>query len=92
MSTFIPRPNSGALWRHDKTQELQPDVRGDVFLDRAFLKSALESTDDDLIKIQVSGWRKESNGKKYLSLALSEPYVKKESFQNKDIDSDDVPF
>jgi hypothetical protein len=92
MSNFVPRPNSGTLWPNNKASENHPDVRGDVFLDRTFLKNALASTDEDLIKIQVAGWRKEIAGKKCLSLSLSEPYVKKESSQNKGLDSDDVPF
>ena len=92
MSNFVPKPNTGTLWPNNKSSENHPDVRGDVFLDRTFLKNALESTDEDLIKIQVAGWRKEIAGKKCLSLSLSEPYVKKDSPRQSSIDDSDVPF
>jgi hypothetical protein len=74
---FVPKPNTGTLWPNDKKKtDTHPDVRGDLNLDRSFLKDMLAKTDDDLIKISVAGWKKEINGKKTLSISASEPYVK----------------
>ncbi len=74
---FVPKPNTGTLWPNDKQKtDSHPDVRGDLNLDRSFLKDMLAKTDDDLIKISVAGWKKEINGKKTLSISASEPYVK----------------
>ena len=73
---FVPKPNTGTLWPNDKKKtDSHPDVRGDLNLDRSFLKDMLAKTDDDLIKISVAGWKKEINGKKTLSISASEPYV-----------------
>ena len=74
---FVPKPNTGTLWPNDKKKtDTHPDVRGDLNLDRSFLKDMLAKTDDELIKISVAGWKKEINGKKTLSISASEPYVK----------------
>jgi hypothetical protein len=74
---FVPKPNTGTLWPNDKKKtDSHPDVRGDLNLDRSFLKDMLAKTDDELIKISVAGWKKEINGKKTLSISASEPYVK----------------
>jgi hypothetical protein len=74
---FVPKPNTGTLWPNDKKKtDSHPDVRGDLNLDRSFLKDMLAKTDDDLIKVSIAGWKKEINGKKTLSISASEPYVK----------------
>jgi hypothetical protein len=73
---FVPKPNTGTLWPNDKKTDTHPDVRGDLNLDRSFLKDMLAKTDDDLIKVSIAGWKKEINGKKTLSISASEPYVK----------------
>jgi hypothetical protein len=74
---FVPKPNTGTLWPNDKKKtDTHPDVRGDLNLDRSFLKDMLAKTDDDLIKVSIAGWKKEINGKKTLSISASEPYVK----------------
>jgi hypothetical protein len=95
MSNFIPRPNTGTLWPNRKVSQNHPDVRGDVFLDRAFLEGLLRKTGDDLVKIQVSGWNKVLAGKECLSLQVSEPYVKPEEARpqySSSVDESDVPF
>jgi hypothetical protein len=75
--TFVPKANTGTLWPNDKKKtENHPDVRGDLNLDRSFLRDMLAKTDDALIKISIAGWKKEINGKKTLSISASEPYVK----------------
>ena len=74
---FVPKPNTGTLWPNDKKKtDSHPDVRGDLNLDRSFLKDMLAKTDDDLIKVSIAGWKKEINGKKTLSISASEPYIK----------------
>lgn len=75
--SYIPKPNTGTLWPNDrKAGPSHPDVRGDVFLDRAFLKDMMNKSSDDLVKIQIAGWNKVINGKSCLSVSASAPYVK----------------
>jgi len=96
--TYAPKPNAGMLWPNDyKTADNQPDKRGDLFLDRTLLKRLMNS-DADLIKLTISGWSKNLNGKDCLSIQAAEPYVKTQSAQPKaapkvedDMD-DDIPF
>jgi hypothetical protein len=74
---FIPKANTGTLWPNEKKlTDNHPDVRGDLHLDRSFLKDMMAKADGDLVKIAVAGWKKEINGKKTLSISASEPYVK----------------
>jgi len=91
---FIPRPNTGTLWPNDrKAADSHPDVRGDLCLDRGLLQGLLRKTDDDLIKISISGWNKTIVGKQCVSLSASEPYVKKEASPKASQDNDeDIPF
>jgi hypothetical protein len=93
---FTPRPNTGTLWPNDrKSADNHPDVRGDLFLDRGLLQGLIRKTDDDLIKISVSGWNKTIVGKQCINIAASEPYVKREEKEEpaKKFDEDeDVPF
>jgi hypothetical protein len=84
---FVSKPNTGALFTNKKSSPNQPDVRGDIYLDRSLVKK-LMSGDDEMIKIAVSGWRKDTGSMKFLSLALSEPYKKVEQ----DSDDEDIPF
>jgi len=93
MSNYVPRPNTGTLWPNRKTSQNQPDVRGDVFLDRSFLEGLLRKTGDDLVKIQVSGWNKVIAGKECISLQVSEPYVRPEETKHSSLaDESDLPF
>lgn len=97
--TYAPKPNTGMLWPNDyKTAENQPDKRGDLFLDRGLLKRLMDNSDTDLIKITVSGWAKNLNGKDCLSIQAAEPYVKPQPAQPKSApkveeeDDSDIPF
>lgn len=93
MSNYVPRPNSGTLWPNNKRADNHPDVRGDAFLDRKLLQSMLRNSDDDLIKIQVSGWAKTIAGKDCISLSFSEPYEKSQSKPVvKSASDEDLPF
>lgn len=92
MADFKPKPNSGTLWPNDKkSAENHPNVRGDLFVSVALLKELSPKAEDGLIKLAISGWKKELGGKKVLSLSTSAPYVKQEPTANADYDEDD-PF
>jgi len=75
--SYVPKPNTGTLWPNDrKASQSHPDVRGDVFLDPAFLKDMISKSSHDLVKIQIAGWNKVINGQNCLSISASAPYVK----------------
>ena len=89
MAQYEQRDNSGALFKNEKkTESKHPDYQGDCLVNG--------------VKMRMSAWLKESNGRKFMSLAFSEPFVP-QSQQNKptqstksvdpmdDIDSD-LPF
>ena len=78
MSTYIPKPNTGTLWPNEyKRTEQHPDKRGDLVLDREFLRQMLtKTTGQPTVTIQISGWVKVFNGKDCLSMQASEPYVR----------------
>lgn len=62
MATYEQRDNSGALFKNDKkTESKHPDYQGDCLVNGE--------------KMRMSAWLKESNGKKFMSLAFSAPYV-----------------
>lgn len=89
---YTPKPNTGTLWPNEyKKSENQPDKRGDLLLDRGLLKQLMSKTDDDLIKITISGWTRVINGKDCLSIAAAEPYVKP-AYKAVPEDDSDVPF
>ena len=99
MSNFTPKPNTGTLWPNDrKTAPNQPDVRGDVHVDRAFLQDMIDKSDGGLIKIQISGWEKVIAGNNCVSLSVSAPYVKQEGAApvrqqpRQQASDEDVPF
>lgn len=90
MNTFSPKPNSGALFPNSyKKQQNHPDVKGDIYVDRSLLKSLMSKTDEDLIKLSLSGWIKVSSRGDFTSLSISEPYERKEQ---KPVADEDVPF
>ena len=62
MATYEQRDNSGALFKNEKkTESKHPDYQGDCLVNGE--------------KMRMSAWLKESNGKKFMSLAFSAPYV-----------------
>jgi hypothetical protein len=85
-------PNSGALWPNKmRASDSQPNVRGDIKLERSFLKELLNDTDEELIVVSLSGWTKEYKDGKYISLKASKPFVKNEPKPPVN-DDDDIPF
>ena len=62
MAQYEQRDNSGALFKNDKkTESKHPSYQGDCMVNGE--------------KMRMSAWLKESNGKKFMSLAFSAPYV-----------------
>ena len=91
---FEQKPNSGAMFRNDKKNSPNhPDMRGDVHLDRSFLMNLMSKNSDQLIKVSLSGWSKESAaGKKYLSLSASEPWEGGAAAPKATVADDDLPY
>jgi hypothetical protein len=88
MATYEQRDQSGALFKNEKkTESKHPDYQGDCMVNG--------------VKMRMSAWLKESNGKKFMSLAFSEPYVpgdtakpaevKRDANNFDDVESD-IPF
>jgi len=87
-------PNTGALWpnKYKKTDK-HPDLRGAISIERAILKELLSSGEDE-IKINLSGWKRETrNGDEFLSLAF-DAYKKEEETKAKPkpAEDEDMPF
>lgn len=77
MSNYIPKPNTGTLWPNfKKTADNQPDMRGEVFIDRLFLQDMCDKTHGDLVKLQIAGWHKTIASKECLSVSISAPFEK----------------
>lgn len=84
-------PNSGALFPNkNKTSDAQPNVRGNVKIERGLLKELMAESDGELIEIEISGWKKEFKGGKFLSLKVAKPY--KRDAAPKKQDDDEIPF
>jgi len=95
--SYVPKPNTGTLWTNTKkTSESQPDIRGDIFVDRSLLKSAISKTPDgELVKLAIAGWNKMLGGYEAISVNVSEPWVKPEKPAPKKPvfdDDEEVPF
>jgi hypothetical protein len=90
-------PNSGALWPNKtRNSDKQPNVQGDIKMERGLLKKLMADTDDELIVIALSGWTREYQDSKFISLKASEPYKKdsapKKKQQKIEEDDSDLPF
>ena len=100
MSVYQPKPNSGAIFYHEKSGPNHPDMRGDLHLDRQFLKKILSDTEGDLVKLSIACWNKTSSaGREYMSCSISEPFVKKDAAPRATpqltptpSDREDIPF
>ncbi len=92
---YEPKPNRGTLFPNDyKTDEKQPDWRGDIFLDQTLLSRLLNG--EPLLKLSLSGWENTSSGKKRMSIQASEPFKPGRIMQPPDapasMDDEDIPF
>jgi hypothetical protein len=94
--------NTGALFPNQYKKDKQPDMKGDITLERSLLRQLLSETDEDNIKIKLSAWKREGRSGEFLSLAYDayrkpdeakpapKPAPKKPSaFDDMD---DDIPF
>lgn len=87
-------PNSGSLWPNKKREtEKHPNLTGSVKVERGLLKEMLAASDEELIEIAVSGWTREYNNSKFISLKVSKPFKKfnKTKQENND-DDESIPF
>lgn len=103
---YTPKPNTGTMFQNTyKKSDNHPDMKGDLFLDRSFLRSMLDETEGDIVKLSVSAWNAQSQrtGTEYISMSVSKPYVKQASPMGEPqyspgvknpppVDDEDVPF
>jgi hypothetical protein len=92
-------PNSGALWPNKRRDsDKHPNVQGNIKVERSLLKAMMAETDDELIEVALSGWTREYQGDKFISLKASKPYKKGEKKEEQKqaslpVDDDqDIPF
>jgi hypothetical protein len=85
--------NTGALFPNQYKRDKQPDMKGDITLERSLLKQLLSETNEDNIKIKLSAWKREGRSGEFLSLAY-DAYRKPEEPKPKKADYDDseIPF
>jgi hypothetical protein len=80
------------LWPNKrKENEKHPNVTGNIKIERGLLKELMAESDEELIAISLSGWTKEYEGEKFISLKASKPF-KKTAFKPKQDNEDDIPF
>jgi hypothetical protein len=95
-------PNSGALfYSQNRVHPNSPDLTGDISIDRSLLRQMLDETDEDSIKIRMSGWEKQGARGPFFSLKVN-TYKKPDApkgettpltvGQNGEIDDRDIPF
>lgn len=90
MSTLYP--NSGALFPNDrKLHEKSPDFSGDIQVEVSLLQDLIKNADNGLVKIRLSGWRKETSRGWFASLKVSGPLPPKPAVAQTGND-EDVPF
>lgn len=89
--SYQPKPNTGTLWPNDKrTSDNQPNVRGDIFVDKELLQKLLKEAENGMVQLSLAGWTKELAGKKALTIKVSEPYKKAAPVASSD--EEDLPF
>ena len=97
-------PNSGALFTRDKKSEKAPEWGGEITMEVSLLKTLIEESDGDGVKIKLSGWvRQGTNGEfigiKYDSFKptnqnrdYNEPRQAPKPAPMNDMDDSDIPF
>jgi hypothetical protein len=84
---YEPKPNTGSLFTNKwKKSQGHPDLKGDIYLDRALLKELATSQTGSMIKVSIAGWNKIGSSGDFVSLKFSAPYVKP------DTKDEDIPF
>jgi hypothetical protein len=85
-------PNSGRLnYSQKKLHPKSPDLYGDITLERQYLKSLLEATDEDDIVIKLDAWQNNGQYGTYFSLKVN-TWKKQEQAAPTPVDDSDVPF
>ena len=93
-------PNSGVLFHaRNRIHQKSPDLNGDISLDRSLLRQMMDETDEDFIKIRLSGWVKQGSSGEFFSLKVN-TYKKPEEQaqaapaqrQMPPADDSDIPF
>lgn len=65
-------PNSGRLnYSQRKVHPKSPDLYGELVLDRAYVKTLLEATDEDEIMVKLDGWQNDGQYGTYFSLKVN---------------------
>ena len=84
--------NTGALFTNQYKKDKQPDMKGDITLERSLLKQLLSETDEDNIKIKLSAWKRDGRTGEFLSLAYDAYRKPDEAKPKPQDDFDDAPF
>ena len=79
MADYEQKPNTGVLFKNTyKETENQPNLKGNLILDKVFLEDLIHQSKESTIKVSISAWSKESEKVgKYLSISIGQPSVKK---------------
>lgn len=89
-------PNSGALfYAQNRVHPNSPDLTGDISVDRTLLRQMLDETDEDDIKIRLSGWQKQGTRGPFFSLKVNTYKKLEEQVQQQTsmpVDDSDLPF
>ena len=94
-------PNSGALFTRDKKSEKSPEWGGEINMEISLLKRLIEESEDDGVKIKLSGWVRQGNRGEFISLKYDDfkPMSQDRQFNaprqapvRAEIDDSDVPF
>lgn len=83
--------NTGALFPNQHKKDKQPDMKGDITLERSLLKQLLSETDEDNIKIKLSAWNRQGRNGEFLSLAY-DAYRKPDQAKPKRVEEDEDPL
>jgi len=65
-------PNSGRLnYSQRKVNPKSPDLYGELVLDRAYVKTLMEMTDEDELVVKLDGWQNDGQYGTYFSLKVN---------------------
>ena len=65
-------PNSGRLnYSQRKVHPKSPDLYGELVLDRAYVKTLMEMTDEDELVVKLDGWQNDGQYGTYFSLKVN---------------------
>jgi len=82
--------NSGALWKRMKKNDKAPDMAGDILITQELIDSLPRDADGDL-KIEVSGWIRQTAKGEFISLRVSKPWDSGNAKPAKKDTEDDIP-